>query len=309
MTGLHSQTIRLALDNYIKKWLDSITDVDVRLLAASNTIVTGGAIASMLLGEPVNDFDIYFKDKKTALAVAQYYVKVFNQTNPSDSYKPEVLEKTVQNIVGEEEERVLIYMKSTGVAQEAEPTLSEDDAINLEFLKDPFSTAEDMITLLKDKKSRFRPVFLSDNAVTLSDRIQLIIRFWGDPTIIHRTFDFVHAMCWYDYRTKHLETPPEALKSLLAKNLIYQGSLYPVASLFRIRKFIKRGWKISAGQMLKIIVQLNGVDLLNPSILREQLLGVDVSYMHELISTIQNEKGKIDTTYLGNLIDTIFEES
>jgi hypothetical protein len=40
----------------------------------------------MLLGEEVKDFDIYFRDKQTALAVAKYYVNRFNE-------KQEILNK------------------------------------------------------------------------------------------------------------------------------------------------------------------------------------------------------------------------
>lgn len=38
-----------------------------------NSIVTGGCIASMLLKEKVNDFDIYFDDLNSMLDVIQYF--------------------------------------------------------------------------------------------------------------------------------------------------------------------------------------------------------------------------------------------
>ena len=55
--------------------------------------------------------------------------------------------------------------------------------------------------------------------------------------------------------------------------LSLETALYPIASLLRIRKFIERGWRITAGQMLKIIWQLQDVNLSDPAVMREQLTG------------------------------------
>ena len=59
----------------ISNWLTSIEDDEVRAIAKGNVIVSGGSIASMLLGEKVNDFDVYFRNKESCLAVAKYYLK------------------------------------------------------------------------------------------------------------------------------------------------------------------------------------------------------------------------------------------
>jgi hypothetical protein len=100
------------------------------------------------------------------------------------------------------------------------------------------------------------------------------------------------------------------LKALMSRTLIYKGSLYPIASLFRIRKFLNRGFRISAGQMLKIVWQVNELNLSDRDVLREQLLGVDMAYMHQLIAALQDVKAheKVDGTYLAEIIDTIFDE-
>ena len=54
-------------------FLKSITDEKVRQLVKDNSIITGGAIVSLVLNEEVNDFDIYFTNKETVLAVCNYY--------------------------------------------------------------------------------------------------------------------------------------------------------------------------------------------------------------------------------------------
>lgn len=43
-----------------------------------NSLIAGGAIASLLLGETPNDLDIYLTSQETALRLAVYYVKKWN---------------------------------------------------------------------------------------------------------------------------------------------------------------------------------------------------------------------------------------
>ena len=47
---MKAKTIEKILEIKFNSWLKSITDKKVKKLAADNTIITGGAIASMLLG-------------------------------------------------------------------------------------------------------------------------------------------------------------------------------------------------------------------------------------------------------------------
>ena len=321
--GMKASTVKLVLKKKMENWFESISDQALVKLLKRDTIVSGGAIASMLAGEKVNDYDIYFRTKETALACAKYYVDLFNATNGQlsttamRSCNPQVKLDTRENIKGENEERVIIYMKSSGVASEdqgeyryfeGEAEVSADvfmDSLNTS----PADTVEELVTIVKDKKNPYRPVFFSENAITLSDKVQVVVRFFGSPDEIHENYDYAHAMCHYDYNSNSLTLHPEALEAILSRTLIYKGSLYPIASIFRVRKFIQRGWRITAGQLLKIIWQINEIDLKKPGVLREQLLGVDQAYMHQLLRALETKDAsvKIDATYLAKLVDEIFE--
>ena len=103
------KTIIKIIDKKITEWLASIEDNDVRVKAADDVIVTGGSICSMLLNEPVNDYDVYFKSFETTKLVAEYYVKKFIETHPEyDETTVKIEDKT--NIKGETETRVaLLY--------------------------------------------------------------------------------------------------------------------------------------------------------------------------------------------------------
>jgi len=307
--GRKRKGIKKELDAKINDWLLTIDDENLVKLIEKNVIITGGSIASMLLGEKVNDYDVYFRNKETARATAEYYAKKFNEkhtekTNNALPYTPEVREETITNIKGEEEERVIIFIKSAGIAAEEQgeysyfEQMSEDSAI--EFVESMATDRED--------KDKYRVSFLSQNAITLTDSVQIIIRFFGNPEEIHNNYDFEHACCYYDYSEKDLVLPASALECLLSRTLIYRGSLYPIASIFRMKKFLGRGWRITAGQQLKIMWQISEIDLSDYNTLREQLTGVDLAYMYQLIEALKDaDHEKINSAYVSTIIDKIFD--
>ena len=323
---MKNNTIKLALRAKIKELLDTVTNPEVKALMERDIMVCGGAIASMLLNERPNDYDIYFKTFETTEAVARYYVDKFNtlrQVKVKEGvtpYVPTVKVEWRNNIRDEAERRVIIYMKSAGIASDVEespdyayfeqmPEMAASEYVEANT-QNLYEEAEEMHETLDDKKKeKFRPVFLTDNAITLSHKVQLVLRFYGSAEEIHKNYDYAHAMCSFSYSDSNLVLHQEALNSLLNKALIYRGSLYPIASLFRIRKFLKRGWSITAGQMLKIIWQVNDLDLQDKAVLRDQLIGVDQAYMSQLISVLSNrEPGtRVDSIYIAKIIDEIFD--
>jgi len=171
---------------------------------------------------------------------------------------------------------------------------------------------EELIKDGKEEYVKYQPKFFSPNAISLSDDIQIVCRFSGDAEKIHETFDFIHATNYFTF-SEGLVTNKDALESLLGKQLRYQGSLYPLTSIIRSKKFIKRGWNIGAGEYLKIMFQISQLDLTNPEILEEQLIGVDVAYFGTLIKILRNDimdnpKMEVGYKYLADLIDKVFGE-
>lgn len=95
------------------------------------------------------------------------------------------------------------------------------------------------------------------------------------------------------------------------KELRYVGSKYPLCSIIRTRKFINRGWKINAGQYLKMCMQLNEFNLKDIKVLEDQLVGVDSGYFAMLIDTLQRKKENdpnftIENDYVVSIINKIF---
>ena len=317
--GLKSKTIKSVLRNKINAWLETIEDENLRMRCHKEAIVTGGAIASMLLGEDVNDFDVYFRTKKTVLDVAEYYVKKFQEDRkeqggvPIDIYVEETKDS-------QDKDRVRIIVKSAGVAGENQEKDyeyfegSQNDHDAGEYVSEAFDPLSSVKDIADDAKgdmdgegAKYAPVFLSTNAVSLRGKIQLILRFYGEPEEIHSSYDFVHCMNYWESDKSNLVLKPEALEALLSRTLVYNGSQYPLCSIIRSRKFIERGWRINAGQYLKMAMQISELDLTRHEILEEQLTGVDVAYFAEVISKIkEKDPEKVNSTYLIEIIDRMF---
>ena len=289
---MNNKNIKRHLRDKITNWTSTIEDENIKNIIKANTIVSGGAIVSLLNGEEPHDYDIYFKTKESIVTVAKYYANLFNL---SQAYS------TVE-IRYEKPDRVECFIKSEGIVGTKEE-LTEEEVEDI----------ENTVPTKKAKKPSYSPMFFSTNAISLSDKIQLVIRFFGSVEDIHLNFDYVHCTCSYDYDTDKLILPSKALEAIINKELIYTGSKYPLCSIIRTRKFIKRGWHINAGQYVKMALQLNDMDLKNVDVLREQLVGMDSAYFEALIAYVndglENDPNLIvDSNYLMNAIDIVFGE-
>lgn len=317
--GLKSKTIKSVLRIKINAWLDTITDENLRDACRREAIVTGGSIASMLLGEEVNDFDVYFRTKATVRAVADYYVAKFAEQRKAQGGVPvNIYVEELKDTQGKD--RVRVIVKSAGVAgqgqtqdyQYFEGADNDHDAghyVGEAF--DPLSDVKDAADLAKDALTgpgeNYAPTFLSTNAISLRGKVQLILRFYGEPDEIHQSYDFIHCMNYWESGQSKLTLRAEALEALLSRTLVYAGSQYPLCSVIRTRKFVKRGWRINAGQFLKMAMQISELDMKDHVVLEEQLTGVDVAYFAEVIGKIkERDPERVDAAYLTEIIDRMF---
>lgn len=289
MRPAKAKTIKKVIQSKIDDWLSSLPD-DLAKKVKNKIVVSGGCITSMLRGERINDFDFYLKDKESALIIAQHYCNLHCYDGIS------VVEEKSENIKGELEDRVIIVVQSAGVSGENPDEVDESK-----------EWAEEEEVKDEDQQVKYKPQFISRNAITLSGKIQIITRFFGDAETIHKNFDFIHATCWYESESGKLELPQKALESTLSQSLYYSGSLYPIASIFRVQKFVNRGWRITAGELLKIMWQISEVDMSDHNVLTDQLTGVDAAYMQGLISALSDvDQDKINSTYATEIINRIF---
>ena len=112
---MNSKNIKRHLGNKLRDWMESIEDENVKAVVKENTIITGGALVSLLTGETVHDYDVYFRTKDACIAVAKYYVDKWN-----DMHK----DKPVTLMWGEElaKDRHIIGVEYTITDTEAKTT-------------------------------------------------------------------------------------------------------------------------------------------------------------------------------------------
>jgi len=294
------KTILKLINRKINDWLLSIEDKELRSLIKDNIVLTGGAFASMLLNEKVKDYDIYFKDRQVVIKVAEYYLNKYRSTHPKFTgfmVYDRMEEEYPFRMKHYSKDRIAIFI-DRGV--ESEEKIDHDTEDVLEDLPEE-----------NTEKEKYRPIFFSTNAITLSNGIQITIRFYGNPDEIHETYDYVHCTNYWTSWNNELVLQPKALESIITKTLTYTGSKYPLCSVLRMRKFIRRGWQINAGQVLKMLFQVSLLDLKDIRVLEDQLVGVDTAYFNSLIEALQsdykiNSNFVLDESYLSTIIDRIF---
>ena len=302
---MNSKNIKRHLNNKLRDWIGRISDENVKSILKENVIVTGGAIVSLLTGEQVHDYDIYFKTKESCIAVANYYVSKWNETHSDKPVSVRVDEKTgkvdcfiqSKGIADDEEE------SNSEISYNFESTETEDEVVGMEH--EPNESEE------SEQKEKYVPRFITSNAITLSNKVQIVVRFYGEVEDIHKNYDFVHCTCAWSSWNNELFLPQKALECIINKELFYVGSKYPLCSIIRTRKYIERGYHINAGQYVKMCMQLNELDLKDVRVLEDQLTGVDTTYFKMMIDELQKhmeEAGsdKVDMTYAMNLINKLF---
>jgi len=284
------KTIKKIISSKMEEWLESIIDTKLRSKVKNNLIVTGGCITSLLLNEKVNDYDIYIQNRDVLHDVIKYYGLPHGATILDGKLKDKYLSEIKDNFAADDVNAYKIAVLN----------LKDDQ------LKMFFDTEPDITISNTEDRAKYSVAYLSPNAISLTDDIQIVTRFWGVPDVVHESYDFVHATNYFTFK-EGLVTNKLALESILTKSLTYTGSLYPVTSIIRFKKFVGRGWTINAGEILKIIFQCSQLDLTDISVLEEQLIGVDVAYFRTLIDAIRTKNDtKIDNLYLMKLIDKIF---
>lgn len=294
------KTIKKVVSDKVNEWLNSVTDGNLRERMRGSLLVTGGSIASMLRNEQVNDFDIYFQDRDVLIDVVKYYIK----TVPSASiWLGENKDQLIKAYKGD-------FDKDQNYFTCALRNLKEDQ-VKI-FIDYEEGSSKGGMAFDKKESPNYDLAYLSPNAISLTNDVQIVVRFFGTPSEIHKNFDFVHATNYFTFKSG-VVVNKEALISLMTNQLKYKGSLYPLTSVIRAKKFLKRGFNISAGEYLKMIFQISLLDLTNVDVLEEQLIGVDVAYFSTLIEALRNHKTThpefvLDKDYLTSLIDKIFND-
>ena len=315
------KNIKIHLAKKLTDWANSVDNPEISEIILTKTIISGGSIVSLLNDEEPKDYDVYIEDLESLLKISNYYLDKYKNSckklddNDENSKLKEFVDDNksfcIQTCYWNDDKACWSVIKHNDC--------SKYDDIRLRcFIRSYGAAGEDVEASLfslnkikSNNKDKYYPKLFTNNAITLSDKIQLVLRFYGNADKIRSSFDFVHTLCYYDNSENKLELPSRSLEAIINKELYYIGSKYPLCSIIRTRKFLKKGYTIDASQYLKMVLQLNEMDLTNIHVLEEQLIGVDSAYFSSVINKIKKDMKideKIDINYLIKLITEVFDK-
>lgn len=240
---MNKKHINAQLCRVFDEFANSVEDEGIKKLINEGTVITGGALVSLLQGEKPHDYDLYFKDFRTCYKVAEYFVKKFNESKKDvrlaelkiqtalDDFTPDKkwinFDTALSQVVDNKEPRIKVFIQSEGVAGECEPDEDEISEDEMQTNIEPDTEFDKEL----EEKPKYLPKFLTSNAISLSGKIQLVIRFYGEPDKLHENYDFVHCTNYWTSWERKVVLKQEALEAIINKELLYVGSKYPYVLL------------------------------------------------------------------------------
>lgn len=161
-----------------------------------------------------------------------------------------------------------------------------------------FNTEKDYQEFVLKIPSEYQLQWTTDNAKSYKvgkETVQLIskVSFMGEPKDVLNLFDFTICMGAFSFKENKFYLSDKFLKDLSCKELIVNiKGFYPLATLFRIRKFLHRGYKISGCNIIKLGLLINKLTIRNYKELREQLLGIDTAFLKGLADELMFNLGE-----------------
>lgn len=128
------------------------------------------------------------------------------------------------------------------------------------------------------------------------NRVQLIKKFRGTPEEIISNFDYSVVQCAFLPHIEEFVMSSNFLYDNASRTLRYntdiEGVSYPIASLMRAEKYIKRGYKFTGVEALKLGLTINNLKINTYKDLKEQIEGIDTYYFKGLTDKLLNEGEK-----------------
>jgi hypothetical protein len=223
-----------------------------------NSFIAGGVIVSVTKEEKVKDYDLFMVTQESARALFRTLVDrmpggtVFELLVGPDAVNPNL----------------------------KRGTLALNPAVNEKTLEDLIEDFNENCKKFKIKSHKVVPSYLSKNALTLSNGVQLIFRFIGEPKEVFSTFDYEHCKVYWRPNPTGLllgsvHYEGRSLESLAKNELIYTANTrFVLSAVSRLNKFIKRGWGIAPSSLLSLAVSSSKVKWDNKADLEEELLGI-----------------------------------
>lgn len=125
-------------------------------------------------------------------------------------------------------------------------------------------------------KCVFNVLCSTDNAITFVDKIitrlsieqpkptlqAICIDYYASPNDIFKSYDFTVNMGAYDFSTDSFVLNDDFIYHNMKRELHFNTScIFPLDTIFRIDKYVKRGYYISKAEELKLMLSINSLEL------------------------------------------------
>jgi hypothetical protein len=259
--------------------LQEISSMTEKIELYNNTYLAGGFVASILSDSKVKDFDFFFSNIEYATKFIQ---RLLNKYVP--------LLKLSVSFVEDENIKGLFIGSLQG-----------------EDLDNKLVSYNNL-----HKESKDGIIFLSNNAILLKNKIQVVFKFCAEPEVLFNTFDFEHCKVYSRPTSSgllfsELTFTGKSLESLVEKRLIYSPgqSRFCLSALARLCKFLNRGWSVPPATLLGIVKDVSELDLSSKEVLELQLssfYGLPPNIVKEALYLAENNQ-KVDFSKLISILE------
>lgn len=161
-----------------------------------------------------------------------------------------------------------------------------------------FKSQEDFDKFNDKHFKDLKAVFDTPNAISYcknNRKIQLIKKFYGDPTDVLKRFDLTVCQCAYipfPYTSQNMFVMSDSfLEHLSLRLLVYNtNGDHPINSLYRVVKFLKRGYKVPAVELVKLALRINNLEINTYRDLKEELEGIDTILLKDFTDSLIDKK-------------------
>jgi hypothetical protein len=160
-----------------------------------------------------------------------------------------------------------------------------------------FRNETDFIALMEKIEAQGTlPSFRTTSALSYiieGERVQLIRKYFGSPEYIIGKFDFTVCMAAYvpgGFADFQFVLGDNFLYDLAQKTLRYSPGAYPISSLWRVQKFIKRDFRLPAMEAIKLALAINNLQIDSYEVLKDQLEGIDTLFLKDLTDSMIDKK-------------------
>ena len=135
----------------------------------------------------------------------------------------------------------------------------------------------------------------TDSALSLisnGHRVQLVKVITGAPQNVIETFDFTVCQAAYQFYDGFF-FGKDFFQHLAQRRLVFNvAAEYPICSLYRLAKFVKRGFHFSGIDAIKLGLRIQALDISDVKELRRQLMGIDTLFLKELTDSLKGQDAK-----------------